>query len=69
MMYLHKKFICLDKEHLRINGEFSSLNARFIRLQLQKCDPTKAKCEDPEIVKTFMRNKFLVFLHNQKVFN
>ena len=64
----HKKFVCIDKEQMYVKGSFDSDEARLIQIQLKKC-VGKAYCKTDKEILTFFRDKWLIFLYNQKIFN
>ena len=61
-----KKFICLDKENLEINGDFSSTNGRQLDMQLIKCSGGPANgCKTDEQIISYFRNKWILMYYNQ----
>ena len=64
----YKKFICIDKEDRYIFGNYNSMKARLLDVQLQKCQGEKY-CKSEEEINTFLRNKFIIMLNNLKRFD
>lgn len=57
------KFLCIDKEQMKLNGDWNSETARMIIVRLRICLGA-SYCRSPEIIKEFIRGKYLVLLHN-----
>ena len=51
-----------------INGDFDSEKARQIQIQLKRC-VGHDYCKKEEEILTFFKNKWLLFLYNQKLFD
>ena len=51
-----------------IKGSFDSEEARLIQIQLKKC-VGKTYCKTEEEIMTHFRDKWMVLLYNQKIFN
>ena len=64
----HKKFLCIDKDELFIYGDFDSNQARLIQIQLEKCTG-HSYCKEPSEITSFLREKWMLFLYNEKVFD
>ena len=62
--FYHKKFLCVDKEEMKIYGDFSTAEARLIDLQLVKCHG-EDYCKSDDEINQFMRDKWLVLLYNR----
>ena len=62
------EYVCVDKEELHIYGDYNSVTTRVIEMQLVKCTGFDY-CAKDEIIRDFLRNKFLLFLYNEKVFD
>ena len=64
--YYYKKFLCIDKDDLEVQGDYNSDNAQQLNFQLIKCQGGKAKgCKsDAEIVEYF-RDKYILLYYNQ----
>ena len=64
-----KKFVCIDKEDMSLNGAFNSENARQMNIQIVRCSnedeqETGIKCKEKEEITTFMKQKYLYMLYN-----
>lgn len=66
-----KKFKCIDPENMKVSGDFNSDTAQLMNMRLIRCDPetSAVKCKSPEEITAFFRNKFLIFLFNEKYFD
>jgi len=64
LSFHHKKFVCIDQEDMRINGDYSTSKARLMNFQLVKCHGHDY-CKSDEEIKAYLRNKFVVMLSNQ----
>ena len=60
--------MCIDKKDMYIYGDFNSLQARLVQMQLVKCTGHDYCLSDEEISR-FLRNKWLLFLFNTKRFD
>ena len=69
-----KKFLCIDREELRMYGDYNSDKARLINIQLVRCHDggyfaeNGITCKSQDQITDFLRNKFLLMLYNQKRF-
>ena len=59
-----KKLLCIDKEESTLFGDYNSLAARTITVQLKKCHG-KVYCKSDEEINKFIRDKYLLMLNNQ----
>ena len=55
---------CIDKEEMRINGDFNSAAARVLDLRLVRCRGHKY-CKSDEEITAFLKDKFLLVLYNK----
>ena len=55
--------LCLDKEELKINGNFDTSVADLLNIQLIRCTG-RPDCKSDEEITAFFRNKFLVLFYN-----
>ena len=69
------KLKCIDKK-VEISGEYSSQQARALKLVFEKCDQEKLELTDPdatcktdEEISTWLQRKFIIVLSNQERFN
>ena len=53
---------------MHINGHYSSNSARLIEVQLVQCHD-RDDCKSHEEIKAFLKNKFLLLLHNRMRFD
>ena len=56
--------MCINKEDMRINGDWDSNSARLIDLKLAKCHG-HSYCKTDEEITDFMKDKFLLLLYNK----
>ena len=60
-----KKFRCIKKEDMFINGDFDSAQARLNSIRLNRCVNTDTIiCNTDEEITNFFRNKLLIMLFN-----
>ena len=59
-----KKFLCIDREEMSLYGDYNSLSARTMRVQLMRC-LGKDYCKSEEEINQFMLDKYLLMLNNQ----
>ena len=65
-----KKFKCINHEEMWVRGSFDSESARLISIRLNRCVESETqKCKSDEEITQFFRNKFLVFLYNERRFD
>ena len=64
----HKKFLCINKEDMRIYGDFDSNAARLMQIQLVKCTG-HSYCKSPSEITNFLKEKWMLFLYNEKNFD
>ena len=61
-----KKLLCLDPSELYVYGDYYSVNARQMNIQLLKCEGGEANgCKDDDEIKEFFRNKFIFLVYNE----
>ena len=53
---------------MTINGDFNTDTARLIQIQLKKC-VGHDYCKTDDEMREFFRNKWMMFLYNQKLFD
>ena len=58
----------MDKEELQIYGDYNSQEARVLELQFVKCTGFDY-CASEETIEKYLRNKFLIFVYNEKFFD
>ena len=58
-----KKFVCLNKEDLKIYGTFNSKKAQLLRASLIRCSG-KDFCKSEEEINEYMKDKYLLVLTN-----
>ena len=69
-----KKFHCIDREEMRLYGDFNSAKARILNFQLVRCHDggyfakNGVTCKSEPETTEFLRNKFFTILYNQKRF-
>ena len=64
-----KKLNCVD-ENIVISGNYQSLKASHLQIQLQKCDNlTRSDCKSDEEITQWLRRKFIVVVNNSDRFN
>ena len=59
-----QKFICLGEDDLAIYGDFNSLKARNLDMQLIRCHD-RPDCKSEVEITAFLRNKYLILFHNE----
>ena len=57
-----RKFICINEKDRFIYGNFDSVEARLLNVQLKRCEG--AGCKSPDEITEFFRNKFVLMLSN-----
>ena len=63
-----KKMLCIDPEEMYIYGDYSSSKARLLDIKLVRCHGHDYCASDEEIT-AFLRDKFIVLLYNQILFD
>ena len=61
-----RKLLCINEEDARIYGDFNSIEARQINIQLKKC--RGSGCKTDEQIKEFFSGKYLMLLVNEARF-
>ena len=65
-----KKFRCINKEDMYVNGDFDSAQARLISMRLNRCVNTDTlTCKSEEEITQFFRDKLLLVIHNERRFD
>ena len=59
----HRKLQCLNREDLWLHGDFDSVNARAINVQLRKCHG-RPDCKNESEILQFFREKYIIILQN-----
>ena len=63
-----RKFLCIDKSEMYVNGDFNSEKARNLHVQLKRCQnsntPGSVKCKSEAEITAFFRNKYIIMLQN-----
>ena len=60
--------LCIDREEMYIYGDYSSSKARLLDIKLIRCHGHDYCASDEEIT-AFLRDKFLILLYNQILFD
>lgn len=63
-----QKFICLDDDNLFIYGDYNSLKARNMDMQLIRCHD-RLDCKSDVEITAYLRDKFLILMHNEVRFD
>ena len=63
-----KKFVCIDKEDLRLWGDFESDFARQFNIDIVKCNGSQS-CKNDTEIEEYFKGKYLLILTNQVLFN
>ena len=63
-----QKFICLDDDNLFIYGDYNSLKARNMDMQLIRCHD-RLDCKSESEITAYLRDKFLILMHNEVRFD
>lgn len=69
---LHKdKFRCMDPDDLEIYGSYNSFRAKQLIITVDRCVNTTevTNCKSDEEIDKFLRNKYVLFVYNQRLFN
>ena len=65
-----KKLMCVNRADLRLYGDYNSYKALQFNIQFIKChDKPAGFCKTDAEIKEFMRDKFILILHNQVRFD
>ena len=67
-----KKFTCIDEEDAFIFGDYNSVSANLINIQLVKCNNVTqpgVECKSDEEILNFFRGKYILLLYNENRFN
>ena len=64
IMTYRKKFKCIDKNELRIWGDFDQPQAMQLAISFHMCQGKK-KCKSEEEIKNWLAGKYIVILYNQ----
>ena len=63
--YYYKKFQCIDKQDLEVQGEYNSDTAQHLNFQLIKCKGGKAKgCKSDAEISEYFRDKYILIYYN-----
>ena len=67
-----KKFLCIDKEEIRLYGDYNSLEAQIINVYYERCNNQTIvpmnTCHSNEEITNFLKRKFIIVLQNQERF-
>ena len=65
----NEKFMCIEPEDMRLQGDFSTVSASLISIKVEKCQGHDYCKPDEELTEFFETDKFLVLLNNQVRFD
>ena len=65
----NKKFLCLDQENMRLQGDYSSETASLLEVRIEKCVGHDYCRDEKEIDDFFKADKYIIMLNNQIRFN
>ena len=69
--FYFKKFKCIQKEKLRIQGDYNSARTRSLVLEFDKCQETPEnpiKCKSDDEILQWLRRKFILIYSNGRRF-
>lgn len=66
--FYQRKFMCIDPDEYKINGDYNSASARLMKVSLVKCHGHDY-CKSESEITSFFRNKFLLILYSQVRFD
>ena len=64
MKYQSKNFRCIDEKDRFISGNYNTVNASYIEVELNRCKG-KDYCKTDEEINEFIRGKYLMVYMNQ----
>ena len=64
MKAYHKKFLCLDEEDMRLQGDYSSETASLLEVRIEKCQGHDYCRDETEIDDFFKADKYIILLNN-----